>query len=97
MELINNRYTLARGSLPTRLLLNALSDLSNGSLDVEIDGRVEHFEGNNTGPAGHIQIDHPARLLQRIVTGGSIGFAEGFMRGDWHSEDLMERMNYPER
>ncbi len=88
MELTESRYPITGRNPSARILLAKLRDLRTGSLDVELDGRIEHLEGGDVGPAGHIQIEHPSRLLRRVATGGSIGFAEGFIAGDWHSEDL---------
>ncbi len=74
--------------LPARPFFRQLRHLQHGSLDVEIGRRTLHLAGDRPGPAGHIQIAHPYRLLHRLATRGDIGFAEGYMAGDWHSEDL---------
>lgn len=74
--------------LSTRPLFRQVQHMKFGSLDLEIGRHSLHVEGDHEGPAGHIQIDQPARLLHRLATAGCIGFAEGFMAGDWHSEDL---------
>lgn len=74
--------------LTTRPLYRQIQHLKFGSLDLEVGRHTLHVEGDHEGPAGHIQIDRPASLFCRLAIGGSTGLAEGYMAGDWQSEDL---------
>jgi cyclopropane-fatty-acyl-phospholipid synthase len=43
---------------------------------------------NERGPEGVLKLNH-WRALRRMVTRGDIGFAEGYMEGDWTTPDLL--------
>jgi cyclopropane-fatty-acyl-phospholipid synthase len=88
MELLERSATATELPLVGRLLARQMGKLRVGSLDVEMYGRHLHFEGAEAGPAGHILIDRPRALLWRLLTNGDIGFAESYMAGEWHSNDL---------
>jgi cyclopropane-fatty-acyl-phospholipid synthase len=66
----------------------ALGRLKYGALEVAWpDGRRLTFEGTEPGPRGTIVVRDPA-CVRRMVLGGSIGLAEGYMSGQWDSPDL---------
>ncbi len=70
-----------------KAVLLALLRLRGGSaLIVLPDGRVLAF-GDGDGPAVDFQIKD-YRFARRVLTSGDIGFAEGFMAGEWRSNDL---------
>lgn len=70
-----------------RLLDRLLSGLTCGRLRVVLpSGRGFVRVGALPGPEATIQIRR-WRLLRRILTGGDIGFAEGWLDGDWTSPD----------
>ncbi|MGU3493926.1 class I SAM-dependent methyltransferase [Xanthobacteraceae bacterium A53D] len=48
--------------------------------------RIEH-EGARPGPHGMLQL-HNWRAVRRLLTGGHVAFAEGYMEQDWSSPDL---------
>jgi len=48
---------------------------------------TELFEGTESGPAAAVRITDP-QAARRIVTSGSIGFAEGYMHAEWDTPDL---------
>ncbi len=70
-----------------RLFDRLLSGLAVGRLRVILpSGESFVRAGRLTGPEATIQIRR-WRTLTRILTGGDIGFAEGYVAGDWISPD----------
>lgn len=54
------------------------------------DGRVATFEGRlGNQPMAQLELNSKA-ASRRIMTGGSIGAGESYMRGDWTSPDLTQ-------
>jgi len=83
-----NATTLARATVPfaARAVLRTLEGLAQGRLHVALpDGAVLDF-----GPGGTAaEIDvRDWRAFGRILYAGDIGFAEGWLEGDWASPDL---------
>ncbi len=83
-----NTTTLVRASVPfaARAVLRTLEGLAHGRLHVALpDGAVLDF-----GPGGAIAelAVRDWRAFNRIVYSGDIGFAEGWLDGDWTSDDL---------
>jgi cyclopropane-fatty-acyl-phospholipid synthase len=59
-----------------------------GALTLEMpSGERRIFTGAAPGPHGHLRIVRE-RALGRFVTGGTLGFAEAYLDGDWESRDL---------
>jgi len=59
-----------------------------GRLTVTLpDGATHHLEGPRPGRAAVLRIDD-WRCIRRTLTGGDIGFAEGYMAGEWDSPHL---------
>ena len=52
------------------------------------DGASRSFTGATAGPEAEIRFVRPGRLLRRLVSGGDLGFAEGYMDGDFDTPDL---------
>jgi cyclopropane-fatty-acyl-phospholipid synthase len=50
-------------------------------------GRELHLSGAEPGPAGRL-IVHDFRFMRRALATGDIGFAEGYMAGEWDTPDL---------
>jgi len=70
-------------------LKHFLRDLECGHLSIHFDHAPSlHVHGRHDGPHAHWHLHHPAQLLQRVLRGGGIGFAEGFHEGDWSSPDV---------
>jgi len=81
----------------TSAMVRLGSRLSEGRLAVTLpDGTSHRFGGVGAGPAAEVRI-HRARALRRLVFGGDIGFAEGYMDGDWETPDLPALMALAER
>lgn len=71
-----------------RAIIKRLDRLICGRLDVTLaDGSVARFQGSETGPSATLTI-HSSHMVNRLFKAGSIGFAEGYMAGEWDSDDL---------
>ncbi|MEM9626793.1 MAG: cyclopropane-fatty-acyl-phospholipid synthase family protein [Pseudomonadota bacterium] len=51
------------------------------------DGQSRQFEGSESGPSAVLQLNS-LRAIRRFAVGGSLGFAEAYLDGDWDSPDL---------
>ncbi|RJS94475.1 class I SAM-dependent methyltransferase [Salinisphaera sp. Q1T1-3] len=72
----------------TRLLLRRLERLQSGTLELLLpDGGRACFRGAVDGPSARVKL-HSSRLVSRLVTGGALGLAEGYMAGEWDSPEL---------
>jgi cyclopropane-fatty-acyl-phospholipid synthase len=61
-----------------------------GSLTWVLPGGAEILcQGRQPGPQGRLVV-HDYRFIRRAFAGGDIGFAEGFMAGEWDTPDLAE-------
>jgi cyclopropane-fatty-acyl-phospholipid synthase len=70
-----------------KAVLLALLQLKGGAARVTLpNGRVLMF-GDGAGPSVDFQI-RSYRFARRVLTSGDIGFAEGYMAGEWESADL---------
>src|SRR4051812_11532608 len=50
-------------------------------------GRELRLAGSEPGPSGRVMV-HDFRFMRRAIATGDIGFAEGFMAGEWDTPDL---------
>lgn len=70
------------------LLGVALREMRVGELTIRMpDGRERRFCGAARGPVARIDV-HDASVARRVITGGGIALAEGYMDGSWDSPDL---------
>lgn len=78
-----------RGAGPVlRTMRRFLRHLDRGSLRLTLpDGAVIDHAGTEPGPHGELVL-HRWRALRRLIARGDLGFAEGYMAGDWSSPDL---------
>ena len=51
------------------------------------DGSGHDFQGGEPGPSAEIQFRNH-RILRRMLTNGSNGFAEGYLAGEFETPDL---------
>ena len=66
----------------------ALRRIRCGEITLDMPGgRHYRFAGPGTGPVAHIDV-RDASVARRIVTGGSVALAEGYMDGQWDTPDL---------
>ncbi|MFO1070183.1 MAG: cyclopropane-fatty-acyl-phospholipid synthase family protein [Geminicoccaceae bacterium] len=62
--------------------------LRRGTLNLRLpDGSSRRYAGPEAGPAATLEL-HNWRLPRRYFSGGSVGFAESYIDGDWDSPDL---------
>ncbi|MEO8113244.1 MAG: SAM-dependent methyltransferase, partial [Phenylobacterium sp.] len=52
-------------------------------------GRELHLKGETPGPDGRLVV-RDFRFMRRVLAAGDIGFAEGYMAGEWDSPDLSQ-------
>jgi cyclopropane-fatty-acyl-phospholipid synthase len=72
-----------------RSLLRRLDALHAGRLTLEFpDGRTRVFTGHEPGLQARIRLTRPYKLAARVALRGSVGFAEGYIAGEWDSPDL---------
>ena len=72
-----------------RILDRLMSRLEAGSLTVTLpNGEQANYRGAAPGPAADICINR-VRTFHRLLVGGDIGFAQAYLDGDWHSDDLV--------
>ena len=70
------------------IVRSLLTRLRLGTLEVTWpNGTRERFRGTEPGPAAAVHIND-SHAAHRIVTSGSIGFAEGYMHAEWDTPDL---------
>ncbi len=79
-----------RTSVGPWLIRRVLRHLECGRLTILLPSgdRIEH-EGAIAGPHGTISLRDKA-ALRRLLTRGDVGFAEGYVAGDWTSPDLTQ-------
>jgi cyclopropane-fatty-acyl-phospholipid synthase len=66
----------------------AMTKLVEGRIDIRLpDGRTLRFQGQEEGPTATLQINDYAGI-KRVMDQGNIGFAEGFIAGEWETPDL---------
>ncbi|HAQ36273.1 MAG: SAM-dependent methyltransferase [Maricaulis sp.] len=71
-----------------RLAFRMLLKIKVGELRVVLPGgRALLFEGDERGPQAELILTD-YRCIGRAIAGGDIGFAEGYMAGDWDTPDL---------
>ncbi len=79
----------ASGGPLLRRLVERIGTLRRGSLRLVLpDGTVRLLRGTEPGPSADLEI-HSARLAVRTLLGGSVGFAESYLAGEWDSSDLV--------
>lgn len=70
------------------LVLQLAQRLQLGSLEVELpDGSRRSFHGAAAGPHAVLLLRN-GRVARRYLAGGGVGFAEGYVDGDWDTPDL---------
>ncbi|MDB5595211.1 MAG: Cyclopropane-fatty-acyl-phospholipid synthase [Hyphomicrobiales bacterium] len=73
-----------------RQALNFARRLERGRLDVHMpDGRNFRFEGREAGPQA-VMIVHDLGFARRLASGGEVGIAEAFLKGEWESPNLTQ-------
>ena len=71
-----------------RQVVKRLDRLHTGRLEVTLpNDSLAIFAGERPGPSAALRIRTPA-MVTRLFKAGSIGFAEGYMAGEWDTDDL---------
>lgn len=84
-------FSTITAALPTALrsALSMAARIERGQLTVILpDRRKFVFRGREAGPDATIDIRDYA-VARRLLTGGDLGFAESFLRGEWDSPNLV--------
>lgn len=78
--------------------ISALSArLRAGSIAITLpNGRTLRVAGSADGPEGEIVL-HRWRALRRFIAGGTVGFGESYVDGDWDSPDLPALVEFAAR
>jgi cyclopropane-fatty-acyl-phospholipid synthase len=84
------RDALAGLPLTARLTLLFAARLQRGTLEVSLpNGRRLRFGGIEPGPAA-VMIINDLGFGRRFISGGDIGIAEAYLRGEWETPDLTQ-------
>jgi cyclopropane-fatty-acyl-phospholipid synthase len=79
------------------LVLDLASRLRWGRLEVHLpDGVRRFFTGAGPGPEAVLLL-RDGKAAKRVVTGGGVGFAEGYMAREWDSPDLASLLELVDR
>ncbi|MBU1191396.1 MAG: cyclopropane-fatty-acyl-phospholipid synthase family protein [Gammaproteobacteria bacterium] len=70
------------------LLAAYLRRIKIGRLHLQFDGWTARTFGDTDIPEATLVVHRPSALLKRLVLRGDVGFAEGYMAGDWQTSDL---------
>jgi cyclopropane-fatty-acyl-phospholipid synthase len=91
MSSISSSRSVAQDSMPAaaKRLLGLLERLQHGTLSVHLPDGTDRRFGNQQAPFASIQI-HDWAVCTETLKSGDIGFAEGYMRGDWTSPSLTD-------
>jgi len=83
------RPEVRRTPAPFRTFLRlAAGEWAIGTFEIVTpDGKKLLIRGRDPGPAGVLQVKD-YRFVGRVMAGGDIGFAEGYMAGEWDTPDL---------
>lgn len=80
--------TVNRQTWREAMVLKRLDRLHTGALYLMLpSGEARVFSGSEPGPEAAIEM-HTPRMVNRLLRGGAVGFAEGYIHGDWDSPDL---------
>src|SRR5262245_1558995 len=80
------RHLADRGEVA--VILRLTERLARGTLEIVLpDGTRHQITGAAPGPRAILRL-HNCRVARRYFTAGGIGFAEGFIEGDWDTPDL---------
>lgn len=77
-----------RKAATTRLVGLFFDRFTAGTLSLELPSGEQLMRRASSGPEAAMKINS-WRTLRRLITRGDIGFAEGFMEGDWTTPDLV--------
>ena len=70
-----------------RVFAWTLRNLHGGNLQITFPSGVRAFVGDRSFPVLQLEIKK-SRLFNKVLSGGSIGFGEAHVEGDWDTPDL---------
>jgi len=84
----NDAHFERKPSRALRALFACLRGIARGNLEIQFpNGEIAHYVGPENGPNAVFQIVS-MRFAKRL-SDGDIGFAEGYVAGEWNSPDLV--------
>lgn len=92
--LLQDRYSYVQ-KIARKVIYARLAQLQRGKLTI-VEGGERYQFGSEDAPAGEIVVSHPS-FFQAVISGGSVGAAESYMRGEWDSPDLTSLMQVMSR
>ncbi|MFO8154387.1 class I SAM-dependent methyltransferase [Thioalkalivibrio sp.] len=85
----------SRPALPLRWLARALNAVEHGQLTlIDAAGNRIVIGGRLPGSEAVWHLRRPWRALLRLLRRGEIGFAEGYIAGDWNTPDLQALLQF---
>jgi cyclopropane-fatty-acyl-phospholipid synthase len=82
-------------TLPLRWLARSLARIERGHLTlIDPAGQRVTLEARTPGTEAVLRFRHPWRALLRVLSRGEIGFAEGYIAGDWTTPDLQGLLQF---
>jgi len=70
-----------------RWLMKSFAKIHHGTLFVHMDGDC-YVCGNDDSIVAHLHIHNPLKMAWRCLTKGDMGVAEGYLEGDWSSDNV---------
>ena len=78
-------------------ILRMFRRLRHGTLELTLpDGSSETLEGDHRGPAAALHV-RDGRVVDRYLKHGSVGFAEGYIAGEWETPNLADLLELLDR
>lgn len=85
---------ISRPSIWENLLSRFCQSIICGQITIDFpSGRRATFRGAQAGPQANLKIFHQ-RALRRLLFGGDMGLAEGFMAAEWETSDLSQLLHF---
>ncbi len=82
-------------ALPLRWLARALKTIERGQLTlIDATGNRTVLRGHRPGSEAVWHFRRPWRALLRLLRRGDVGFAEGYIAGDWNTPDLQALLQF---
>ena len=77
-------------SLVRTFVRMASHNWGHGAVDIALPGGEKiRVQGAESGPTGRLTV-HSYSFVRRVMSSGAVGFAEGYMAGEWDTPDLSE-------
>jgi len=71
-----------------RILVHQLNKIEHGRLELHFDGSVHSFGQANSSLSARIEVKDSS-FFRKACLGGSLGVADSYAAGDWHTDDLV--------